>query len=213
MSSKSSPRVSSSSKSKKKKVKVSADSDRGAAPLCKRCKAQPAQWSKRTKGYIQLCKPCNDLKKKGNRASYHKRHEDEHKKASVEHQIAVSQEKLFKAQGDCGSMRERMAVLQKRYDSLQAAYEESQKSLAKAIDSANTGKPAKDLPTSVSVRNESIVVQRLQEITEILTDKRAAESGKELAILETLRAERKQYLDLFDHTIKVLEELVVKTSR
>ena len=131
----------------------------------------------------------------------------------METHVAQSQEKLFNAYADCGSLRERMALLQKRYDSVQEAYEESQKSLAAAIDSANTGKANKDLPTAVSVRNESIIVQRLQEITQLLMDRRATESGVEIALMQTIRKERKDFQDLYDHTIQVLETLMEKGLR
>jgi hypothetical protein len=189
---------------------------RPAADLCSWCKKNPQCWSVRIKDYIKLCEECSEKKKSGNRSSYHKRHSDTHKTIALETQIASSQEKLFSAQADCGAMRERLAVSQKRYDALQESFENSQKMLAAALDSANNkgGKAGgKELPSAISVRNESIVVQRLQEITEILVDRRSKAAGQEAAILSSLQDERRQYTLLFEHTVETLERLAEKLVR
>ena len=112
---------------------------------------------------------------------------------------------------ECVSLSERLAVTQKRLDAIQEAYEGSQKMLAAALDKANGGS-GNDivLPSAISVRNESIVVQRLQELTEIVTERRAEYAAELAATRASMEEERVRNAEIMASNIRELERAMAK---
>jgi hypothetical protein len=207
-------------KDKKKSVSETATLEDGVAPpgsgppgKCIECK-NLQMWSKRSAMFIQRCKLCTLKKRESNRDSYHSRHKVNHQKEAMEEQLASRGEKLYSTRRDCASLRERLAVCQKRYDSVQEAYEGSQKMLAVAIDKANGGDGGGvELPSAVSVRNESIVVQRLQELTETMTERRCDYIGELAVTRKAMEDERVRYAEIMQHSLADLERSMEKLMR
>jgi hypothetical protein len=167
------------------------------------------------KRHLAVCHDCSEKRKTKNNASYHNHHRIHQAAQAMTEQLSSRGEKLYEARRDCAGMRERLAVLQKRYDSLQVAYEESQKMLASALDRANGGTAAPGapaLPSAVSVRNESVVVQRLQELTELMTDWRAHSTGEVETVARMMHDEREQAKGQMDMGIGEIERLLGKLT-
>ena len=168
-------------------------------------------WSVRTGKFIQRCVSCADIRRTKNRDSYHARHKSRYKEESMEAQLASRGEKLYAARRECVSLSERLAVTQKRLDAIQESYEGSQKMLAAALDKANGGS-GNDivLPSAISVRNESIVVQRLRELTEIVTERRAEYAAELAATRASMEEERVRNAEMMASNIRELERAMAK---
>jgi hypothetical protein len=131
----------------------------------------------------------------------------------MQEQLSIRGEKLYESRRSSVELRERLATLKKRYDALQESYEESQKMLASALDRANGGdKNGVELPLAVSVRNESIVVQRLQELTELITEWHSKTTADVCASSQTMDDERKRYREHMKTSTDELERLMTKLT-
>jgi hypothetical protein len=188
-------------------------SDAGPPGKCIDC-GNDRMWSVRTGKFIQRCVSCADTRRTKNRDSYHARHKSRHKEEAMEEQLASRGEKLYAARRDCAGLRERLAVTQKRLDAVQEAYEGSQKMLAAALDKANGGRDNDTpLPSAVSVRNESIVIQRLQELTEIVTERRSEYAAELAATRASMEDERARNAETMASNLRELERAMEKLMR
>ena len=187
-------------------------SDPAPKGQCAGCEDGLCMWSARSKRHITLCEKCNEQRKRKNNESYHNRHKIHHKEQAMTEQLSSRGQKLYEARRDCSDVRERLAVLQKRYDSLQEAYEASQKMLAASLDHSNGGSQSSNavhlLPSAVSVRTESIVVQRLQELTEILTDWRSQSKSELSSIAVFIKEEHADSKTRMDVIVSELEKVM-----
>jgi hypothetical protein len=181
--------------------------------LCKACNKRPCAYSERVSRYIIHCETCVKVKRDTNNRSYSRKgHKKTEENITLEN-LAVCKSQLSKAIEDNVKCRERLVIINNRYDALQESYEMCQKSLADAIDQSTGGKPKNPLPCSISVRNEAVVIQRLQEITEMLTKNSAKVAFLEKKMEKILEkndadqgnAEQREMMDHLESMINKLD--------
>ncbi len=185
-----------------------------APPMCEKCGKNPVAFSDRTKRYIKLCSSCNAVKREANNQSYHNRHQRKEAEERMQEQLSKRAEQLHQAKRECATINEQLATLNLRYKAMEAAFEASQRSLADALETVNKGgaKDGVQLPSAVSVRSESVVVQRLQELTELVTSWNSANHAEVHLEISKLREEREEAKAQHAELVSEMERLVSKLA-
>lgn len=151
--------------------------------------------SPHTKKMSKRCLECLEKCRERSRKSYHRRHARDSLLNTAHGEVARRNKDVWKLKRDIAELKERLSVAQRRLRASNESNAELRRALAEAIVASNSDDQAAlaKLPSAISVRNESEVLEILRTVDENTT---------------TLRAQRQADFEEFRHESQTLMQEV-----
>ena len=161
--------------------------------------------------FIKMCTEHAQKKREDNRRYYHNKGKADKEKTAVEEKLAERNELVWGVRRRNKDLCTRLATLQTQYDALSESFNVTSKQLSNAMARLNGDNTAAEIEgTAVSVRNESIVIQRLQELTQLLTTSIASKEADFQELFDRAAHERNENKETSDFILGQFESAMKK---